>query len=270
MMIPQPLSLHVFKCSPSGNITSLVFSPVERRLHAAVAQAIMRQQPDVEQVGFYEPASSPVALARLQMMGGEFCGNATSAFFYTLASQLNVKDGWVEVSGKSTPLHVSVSENTVTLSLQEAFTLLPSPSASAVALVEMEGISHLLCTGQVPQELTSVAKRLLQEHDLLSQPAAGVIFVEQSASGTNITPVVWVKATQSLVPESACASGSMAVALWRAAQTPDQNLPVVLYQPSGECIRLQTQFLGAHLASICMQSQVQMLEESTLTIQVES
>ncbi|MPN06146.1 hypothetical protein SDC9_153402 [bioreactor metagenome] len=47
-------------------------------------------------------------------------------------------------------------------------------------------------------------------------------------------------------------------------------MPVDLYQPSGECIRLQTQPLGAHLASIRMQSQVQLLEETTLTIEVET
>lgn len=267
-MNKRSLSLHVLKSSPSGNITSLVFSPVERSLHADVSQAIMRLQPDVEQVGFAEPASSPDALGRLQMMGGEFCGNATSAFFYTLASRLKIKDGFVEVSGKAAPLHVSVSENIVTLSFRESVTLLPRPSASAAALVEMEGISHLLCTGPIPVDKAASARQLMQEHGLLEHPAAGVIFLEEHSNGVSITPVVWVKATQSLIAESACASGSMAVALWLSAQKPARPQPVEIRQPSGDVISLQTKWLAPHQAAIQMQSQVHQLEVANLTLEI--
>jgi diaminopimelate epimerase len=268
MMNKRSLSLHVLKSSPSGNITSLVFSPVERSLHADVSQAIMRLQPDVEQVGFAEPASSPDALGRLQMMGGEFCGNATSAFFYTLASRLHVTSGQVEVSGKSAPLQVSVAANSVTLSLQETLTLFPSPSASAAALVEMEGISHLLCDCPAPTDKAASARQLMQEHDLLERAAAGVIFLEQHSNGASITPVVWVKATGSLVEESACASGSMAVALWLSAQEPTRPQPVEIRQPSGELISLQTKWLTPHQAVLQMQSQVHPLEDTDLTLEI--
>jgi len=36
----------------------------------------MKQQPEVEQVGFVMPAKKPLCDFHVEMMGGEFCGNA--------------------------------------------------------------------------------------------------------------------------------------------------------------------------------------------------
>ena len=62
---------------PTKNITLLVSTPVERGAQAETAARLMAARPQVEQVGFLEPAAAPGAELRLQMMGGEFCGNAS-------------------------------------------------------------------------------------------------------------------------------------------------------------------------------------------------
>lgn len=58
---------------PGGNTTAIVegipSSQLERR---RINDVIMKQYPKVEQVGFLDRS-----LPRLQMAGGEFCGNAT-------------------------------------------------------------------------------------------------------------------------------------------------------------------------------------------------
>lgn len=56
----------------------LVESPVPREAHAAIAARLLAVDGvGGEQAGFLEPPSLPGARMRLQMMGGEFCGNAS-------------------------------------------------------------------------------------------------------------------------------------------------------------------------------------------------
>ena len=54
---------------PTGNITALVESPVERAQYQTAAAVIMRLHPEVEQVGFLLPIGMD-GLPALQMAGG--------------------------------------------------------------------------------------------------------------------------------------------------------------------------------------------------------
>ena len=74
---------------PGGNPTVLVLNKVSRKSQAKVANSIFQKLTNsCEQVGFIEPAGDPNAQFRLQMMGGEFCGNAARAtgVFWALKS----------------------------------------------------------------------------------------------------------------------------------------------------------------------------------------
>ena len=82
------------KYSPTGNITVLVTTAVPRDRQPEVAAWLLK--PEVaggEQVGFVEPPTDPRCAARLQMMGGEFCGNATMALGAMLARNAGLADG---------------------------------------------------------------------------------------------------------------------------------------------------------------------------------
>lgn len=95
---------------PTGNITALVTTAVDKEDQPAAAAQVMRGEPAVEQVGFVKFAccdgeagaagtGSPASLpegeppVRLRMAGGEFCGNATmcSAALYQLLSGADKK-----------------------------------------------------------------------------------------------------------------------------------------------------------------------------------
>lgn len=67
--------------NPGGNITGLVSEiPSNRSRRKFINDAVMKSFPQVEQVGFLDLRSR-----RLEMAGGEFCGNATRcAAFLTL------------------------------------------------------------------------------------------------------------------------------------------------------------------------------------------
>ena len=119
---------------PTGNITALVESSAEVSRQPFIADLIMQQHPEVEQVGFveFEPAQSgesaperdePVQV-KLRMAGGEFCGNASmcAAALYLVrkgaeaslsagtSAEATAEDGWqqvrLEVSGTSDRIEV--------------------------------------------------------------------------------------------------------------------------------------------------------------------
>ena len=72
------MKLHFLKFNPTENMTLLVTDPVPRELQGPLAARLMENRSiGAEQVGYLEKASLPGARARLQMMGGEFCGNAS-------------------------------------------------------------------------------------------------------------------------------------------------------------------------------------------------
>src|SRR3989344_7322193 len=87
--------------SPGGNPTALVLTSIDRLRQRSVAKKIMKKIPACEQVGFIERAKNSKAVCRLQMMGGEFCGNALRALAMWLVFVSNRKVGQfiVESSG---------------------------------------------------------------------------------------------------------------------------------------------------------------------------
>jgi len=85
------MTLNYQKYSPTGNVTILVTTPVPRSMQPGVAARLLE---DVggEQVGFIEPVIDPRCAARLQMMGGEFCGNAPMCLGAMLARAAGMSD----------------------------------------------------------------------------------------------------------------------------------------------------------------------------------
>ena len=63
---------------PSGNKTILVLTPVPKEQHSTLAaQLLARSDIDAEQVGYVTCVEGKTL--RVDMMGGEFCGNASRA-----------------------------------------------------------------------------------------------------------------------------------------------------------------------------------------------
>lgn len=72
------MEIQYLLADPTKNITVLVTTPVSRALQPELASLLLDLEPEAEQVGFVETAAD--GQMRLQMMGGEFCGNATMSF----------------------------------------------------------------------------------------------------------------------------------------------------------------------------------------------
>ena len=229
--------LHYSILDPTGNLTALVEDAVETARQPAVAAALMRRHPQVEQVGFLRrlPAGED-AQAALRMAGGEFCGNAAMSAAALLLSQRGQAAGEVRlrVSGAAAP---------VSLRLQAAgagaylagITMPPAleicerdfafgPLRATLPLVRMEGISHLLI-GQdcaffaLLRERPAAEQAVRKLCEALGADGLGLLFLTGAGDAREMTPLVYVPGSGTCFWESACASGSAAVGMALAKKT---------------------------------------------------
>jgi diaminopimelate epimerase len=200
-----------------------------------------------EQVGYVRLDGVP----RLDMMGGEFCLNATRAFASVLDSlgllelDGNVSHGLVEVSGVDEKVAVRITHGEG-LPVAEAclhFESLPELEAlnETLSIVRVPGITHLVQRCSAPERaiLESFCAEQRRELSLEAEDAVGHLWMVERAgdpadSGTTVLaldPVVWVRATKTLCFESACGSGTLACALAVHARSGATQFSI--YQPSG-------------------------------------
>jgi diaminopimelate epimerase len=254
------MALYPFwKVTPGGNPTILLRSQDIPPAHrASVAASVMSlQHIGGEQVGYVRFEGVP----RLDMMGGEFCLNATRAFAAVLASRGLLKRegavlaGSVEVSGADGPVHIRVTERNGALPLAEAclhFDDLPQPETcgDGSSLIRVPGIVHLIHQGNAAPlpdepELSAFCASERRALALEQEEAVGHLWLRHAAESRDaddasalvMDPVVWVRDTATLCFESACGSGTLACALAEHAATGATAFSVV--QPSGSALSVR-------------------------------
>lgn len=235
------MNINYTKIDPAGNISLIVKTPVERSEQSRVAAQLMQLDKEAEQVGFLEHPSDSRCAARLQMMGGEFCGNASLSCAAVLMNGKSGKcDIMLEVSGAPDAVKVQgamVSENefdgTVSMPLPEAIyecTLLDGFEEHTFPVVRFTGISHAIVA---PEELSKGdAERLIGKWCAsLGAQALGLMFFD--AEKMSLEPLVYVKNTDTAVWEGSCASGTAAVAAY-LAEIDGEMADISLTEPRGE------------------------------------
>ena len=206
---------------PTKNITLLVTTPVPRDAQPRVAMELLRREKDAEQVGFAEGLAA--GKPRLQMMGGEFCGNAAMSMAAWLHRDLPLgaeRTLTLPVSGARSPVACRVTHidgcfiGTVSMPLPESIEQLALPVGGVnqiFPVVFLPGICHVIAPAELfdrhcaEEALRSWSKALPGE-------AMGLLLLEESR--TAFTPLVYVKPTDSCVWERGCGSGSAAIGAW--------------------------------------------------------
>lgn len=250
----QKIKLEYVKFNPSGNTTIIVDNRkklLRREQYAEAASKLM--QPEslcAEQVGYLENPIMAGALMRLHMMGGEFCGNATRCVAKLLCDLQTPGIAWQQDHTQCTvPLEVSgyphVLEEKVMEYREESAKVyggMPLPlkvekgylrgNDAPVIFVHFDGILHVILENTEFSELS--ANRLMENvrEDFPQLEAVGLMYYN-SVKGT-MRPVVYVRETDSLVFESSCGSGSMAVAAAVCETTGKDVKNLVIRQPGGE------------------------------------
>ena len=216
---------------PTGNITALVESPVERAQYQTAAAVIMRLHPEVEQVGFLLPAGTD-GLPTLQMAGGEFCGNASMCAAALLRLRgLSGDRISLHVSGAAQPLEVRLLQMgdgafSAELQIPQAREITERDFAfeslrGSLPLVRMEGISHIVI------ESDSAFFELLNDRPRAEQAVRsfctelgaeglGLLFLEGEGSERRMTPLVYIPGSGTVFWENSCASGSAAAGMYFA------------------------------------------------------
>lgn len=273
------MKIDYIKLSPTGNITVLVTSPVPRAQQPAVAAALLA--PDSvggEQVGFVEAPSDPKAAARLQMMGGEFCGNASMALGAVLAREANLPEGRVrslrlEVSGADAPVSCvafrqeDVWQGTVRMPLPTQIEQIDLPADGEMIrapLVRMPGIAHLIIPAGIGLTEESLRRWLPEWNRLIGADALGALL--WNAPSSFINPIVYVPSAGTLVREHGCGSGTAAVGSWLATAA-GQTYEASIRQPGGE-ILVRAAMRDGRLFALSIHGEVRFMDEGTIEIEV--
>ncbi|MDU7338033.1 MAG: hypothetical protein E7L17_07960 [Clostridium sp.] len=227
------MKLSIRVADPAGNITIFVMSKVPSKQYAAIAAKLLSMEKfHAEQVAF-QVSPRMGGQGRIQMMGGEFCGNATRSYGYLLSMLLpgNPETVTVEISGAQHPLTVQVDQEE-----SRCETEMPLPvSICSVSYLDQEypvvcfdGIVHTIVPGEKKEE--EFVRGLLKEVRAAADASAyGIMFL----NGEKMVPVVYVCETDSLIWESSCGSGSMAVGVFLALQMGEGTRRFTLQQPGG-------------------------------------
>ena len=231
------MKLRIIMADPAGNRTAIVRTPVPADQRAQIAAEILKIRGlRVEQVGF---ETSPVmgGAGRLDMMGGEFCGNAARSYGYLLWMEKQEEQRkeagniLIEISGSPRPLCVFCDP-----AQGSSYAEMPMPSAieyspEGYPLVVSEGITHMILEDMEPDQ--DLIRRLV---DSCGQKwdAFGIMFLK----GEELIPVVYVAAAGSLVYESSCGSGSLAAAWYLERKTAQDGLSSYSFQEPGGTIRV--------------------------------
>jgi diaminopimelate epimerase len=237
------MELEIVRADPAGNITILVLSPVTGRENRAEAVAALLADPDLraEQAGFVVPPAAG-GRWRLEMMGGEFCGNAARSFGLLRARQSGrpgAHTQLIEISGMGRPLPVHVDTAAGTAEAE-----MPAPLAETVLVCGgrrfpayiFEGITHVIALDMEPGvELLSPLLGAIEQcrlPDAWHHPdALGIMFYDTRKCF--MRPLVWVRSSGTTVFESSCGSGSSALGRWLARDAGDGEVSFEPVQPGG-------------------------------------
>lgn len=258
------MEIQYLLADPTKNITVLVTTPVSRALQPELASLLLDLEPEAEQVGFVETAAD--GQMRLQMMGGEFCGNATRAYAMYVARQ---RGGLSEVR-----LRVSGCDHVVTAAVDlargAARAEMPLPRAVRAAeveghagtLVDLAGIAHLVIEGVAPSEdFFRAAEPLFSAIEGLD--AYGVIFLDRTSH--RMTPLVKVVDTGTLIWEGSCGSGTIACAVAESAGLADGLFEQDYFQPAG-VVRASVERRGGAVVSAAIGGPVTLDEPMCITL----
>ena len=197
----------VVMADPAGNRTAIVRSGVPKADRLKVAEAIMADPAlRAEQVGFETRPLYGGSAGRLEMAGGEFCGNAARSFGYLLCKER-------ETAAAQMPM-------------PEMLEMVGDEADQLYPIVISRGITHMICTDKEFDE--AFANRMIEKFGK-NYSAFGVMFV----SGEELKPVVYVAASDSVCLESSCGSGSLAAAWFMTRDKEDGFHSYSFAQPGG-------------------------------------
>lgn len=272
----------LYSCDPLGNHTYLARAPrVTQDIYPQAHHEVLKRFPHFQQGGFLVPSQEESAVVRLEMSGGEFCINASLALAAQIAADYterklapvakfdkaalaldNSLTFTVEISGTDQLISAHVGRGvegawmtSVLLPLTDRVrqyegSVFIAGADLPVKVVELEGISHFLVAGQrlsreqLAMPRTEMLRELIAAFGVAHHAAVGLMVYQDVNNDALIDPLVWVRDVDTYVAESACGSGSLALALMKAKEAGTPAFSFLVEQPSGENLQVMISRLG--------------------------
>ncbi|MDO4531463.1 MAG: diaminopimelate epimerase [Bacillota bacterium] len=239
------MELKFIKTSPTENMTLLIETPVPREKQLETAEKLIAYgSVYAEQAGYIEAAKNPLAERRLQMMAGEFCGNASLSLAAVLAEEKGLQAGEereivLEVSGTDQLVRCQMKKEENGFYGRVAMPLPKGVERRSFSLngmgyqldvVAFEGISHIIVPTALWGEAgVKHAEQAAKEWAGEMPSAFGILLFD--AKKNTLQPLVSVQGS-TLIWERGCGSGTAAVGAYLAMQA-GSSLFVSLKQPGG-------------------------------------
>ncbi|MDU5806900.1 MAG: hypothetical protein E6Z55_05420 [Peptoniphilus harei] len=263
-------TFNYFRANPCGNITGFVVAPVYPGYRKAYTDCIIEQiDKDVEQVGFISPAYEGAPL-RMDMMGGEFCANATRAYglysagFYDTDGLVDIE---VYVSG-----HEGTTDVIADVKNQKAYVALDAPigrenltiDGKDCTLIKLPGISHLVVKEEEDKEFVDKALEVLKKDH--KDEAYGVLFFNKEK--LELIPYVYVEGSETLFRESSCGSGTIAIVNYLEGDIDklDEDYKIAINNPAGELEVFVYEFEDGK--KLCVGGKVELSEVEKKSIEI--
>jgi histidine racemase len=241
-------TIHYVLADPSGNRTVFVLDSVAVGERAALAAKILRSDSiEAEQVGFLATNGSSMtndAVLRVDMMGGEFCGNASRSAAAHAAMVEGVETGEYTISCSGCMENLKANVRKRAAGVYDASIEMPMPQSVDAVIIDiggapcrffrvvLPGIVHFVYIGKGAAAVNrnifwQAVKTYASDENYV---AYGLILLDPTI--WKMIPAVYVKETNTLYWEHSCGSGS-AAAVAAIAYMGNRNVAVKLQQPGG-------------------------------------
>lgn len=221
--------------NPANNITVFVLDNIKSKDYKNVAKDILENTDyKAEQVGFVKQPTIGGDI-KLEMMGGEFCGNASRSIGMIFARNNKIKRGNVLVeinSDKILNVYVDLDKETaeIEMPIPKNIEKIYVDEMGEFPIVIIEGINHIIAENidATEENFLKFKNAVYNNYDV---EAFGVMFLNKLKN--YITPVVYVKATETTFFESSCGSGTLATVAYLEQNLQNGSRKYSINQPGG-------------------------------------
>lgn len=268
------MELKFVKASPTENMTLLIQTPVPREQQLLVAEQLLAYgSVYAEQAGYIEMPQNAKAEKRLQMMAGEFCGNASLSLAAWLAKEKGLAVGesteiLLEVSGAADLVCCELTREgkgyhgRVQMPLPEKieerdFSL--QGKQYRFPVVVFEGITHIIVpAAEWGEDGVTLAEQAAKAWKGALPEVFGILLYD--AEKETLKPLVAV-GESSLIWEKGCGSGTCAIGAY-LAQKVEKSIMASLQQPGG-VMGVEAVFANGKVEKLYITGKVSIVAEGT-------
>lgn len=198
-----------------GNPTAVILADLSKSDGLAAQREIMQEHPDIEQVALIQKTEGETC--HFRMAGGEFCGNAIRAVAGYMHRNHNAPESKIIINGINVHAKAILGPGLTPgneITIDKDILLKEVKKIDGKTVVILNGITHVIIDDpDVDGDSVARIKNDFNRKGITAE-AFGVMLL----NGEDLNPYVWVESAQTFFNETACLSGSIAVALHRGTE----------------------------------------------------